>query len=186
MIKKIFEQFYSLIQDLKRWEVTSLEEFFYVLFERGVWATVLYRISRALFLINIPVMKIFIRLVTFIISKFVELFLGITISAGSEIGPGLYIGHTGATVIHYAVKAGKNLNIGQCTTIGTRGAGYNQDVPEIGDNVYIGVGAKLLGAIKIGNNVKIGANAVVITDVPDNTTVVGIPAKVVKINNLNV
>ena len=53
----------------------------------------------------------------------------------------------------------------------------------IGDNVYIGVGAKVLGNIRIGNNVKIGANAVVIKDVPDNATVVGVPARVVKINN---
>jgi len=99
-----------------------------------------------------------------------------------EIGGGLYIGNTGIIRFHPGVKAEKNLSIGQLVTIGTRGVGYT-GVPVIGDNVYIGVGAKVLGNIRIGNNVKIGANAVVIKDVPDNATVVGVPARVVKINN---
>ena len=73
----------------------------------------------------------------------------------------------------------KNLNIGTGVVIGEKGVGYG-GVPVIGDNVYVGVGAKVLGNIKVGHNVKIGANAVVLNDLPDNVTAVGIPAKIVQ------
>lgn len=176
----MIEQFKYLREDLKRWEVRSPKDFFYACFELGILATILYRISRALFLIRISILKLICRIVAFLIDKFLEVFLSISLAAGTDIGPGLYIGHTGVIRIHPDVKAGKNLSIGQLVTIGTKGPGYDQGVPVVGDNVYIGVGAKVLGAIKIGNNVKIGANAVVLSDIPDNCTAVGIPAKVVK------
>lgn len=180
---KCFEQFIFLREDLRQWtkNISSKKDYFYLIFEFGVWAVVLYRISRFLFLIDIPVLKIVFRLLAFFIYKFNELF-GCAIKPGCNIGAGLYIGHIGVIRLHPDVKAGRNLSIGQLVTIGTRGLG-SKGVPEIGDNVYIGVGAKVLGNIKIGNNVKIGANAVVINDVPDNATAVGIPARVVKINN---
>lgn len=171
-----------LLQDLRRWKSYSFEEAFYSFFELGVWATILFRISRALYLIDIPIFKILFRIVAFFIYKFSEIFLGVALSPGINIGPGLYIGHTGLVRIHPEVKIGKNLSIGSGTTIGTKGVG-NKGAPELGDNVYIGLGAKILGKIKIGNNVRIGANAVVVTDIPDNATAVGIPARVVKINN---
>jgi len=172
-------QYKFLILDIRRWRHNSFQELFYVCFELGLWVTILYRLSRALFLINIPFLKILIRLVAFLISKFSEIFLGVSLRPGTDIGPGLYIGHTGTVVIHHEVKAGENLSIGQGVTIGTKGVGH-QGVPVLGDNVYIGVGAKILGNIKIGNNVKIGANAVVITDLPDNVTAVGVPARIIK------
>jgi len=79
------------------------------------------------------------------------------------------------------VKAGKNLSIGSCVTIGEKGIGHDAGVPVIGDNVYIPTGAVVIGGIRLGNNVKIGANAVVVTDIPDNATAVGVPAKVIKV-----
>lgn len=167
--------------DFSRWNVHSFEDFFYVLFEAGLWAAFLYRIRRTLRAINIPVVNILVKIVNFILFKFTEAFLGVTIRAQTEIGPGLYIGHTGIVRIHPKVRAGRNLCIGQGVTIGQRGPGYNDDAPVLGNNVFIGTGAKVLGAIIIGNNVKIGANAVVLKDVPDNATVVGVPARVVKI-----
>jgi len=173
-------QLYFLTIDLKRWKCSSPKELFYIFFELGIWATISYRISRFLYLINIPVLKILSRLLAFFIFKLGEIILSISLRPGTDIGPGLYIGHTGIIRIHPNVKAGKNLSIGQLVTIGTKGVGH-KGVPVIGDNVYIGVGAKILGNIKIGNNVKIGANAVVITDIPDNATAVGVPAKIVKL-----
>lgn len=181
----MFTQFKFLIEDLKRWKPVSFEDALYTLCEQGLWATIFYRLNRSLFLINIPIIKIFIRIINFIIFKFSEIALGISLSPGASIGPGFYIGHTGVIVIHPDVKAGKKLSLGQLVTIGTRGVGYT-GAPTIGDNVYIGVGAKILGNIKIGSDVKIGANAVVISDIPDNTTAVGIPAKVVKRNDLKI
>ena len=179
MIIKFWNQFRYLSADLGRWKWTSFKDIFYNIFEQGIWVTVLYRLSRALFVLNIPILKIFLRLIGFIIFKFSETCLGVAIRPSTEIGPGLYIGHIGLIRFHPDVKAGKNLSVGPGTILGERGMG-KKGAPILGDNVYIGVGAKLLGGIKIGNNVKIGANAVVLEDVPDNSTVVGIPARVME------
>lgn len=176
----MLEQFKYLISDLRRWKACSVKDLFYFAFEPGVLATVFYRISRALFLIDIPVVRIFLRLIGFFLYKISEIFLGVALCSATDIGPGLYIGHTGAIRFHPGVKAGKNLNIGSCVTIGVKGEGHDAGVPVIGDNVYIHTGAVVLGGIKIGDNVKIGANAVVIKDLPDNVTAVGVPARIVK------
>ncbi len=172
-----FFQLVYLRADLKRWNISSLKEVFYAIFEAGIWVTVFYRFSRFLFLIDVPVLKIVLRFISFILFKINEM-LGCSIPASCDIGPGLYIGHTGCIFIHYDVKIGKNLSIGQQVTIGTKGLGV-KGAPILGDNVYIGVGAKVLGPIKIGNNVRIGANAVIVKDVPDNVTVVGVPGKII-------
>lgn len=92
-----------------------------------------------------------------------------------DIGGGLYIAHPNGCVIH-AKKIGKNCSIISNVTIGMRN---RWEFPTIGDNVFIGSGARILGGIKVGDNVRIGANAVVIHDVPDNCTVVGIPARII-------
>jgi serine O-acetyltransferase len=97
---------------------------------------------------------------------------GIEIPRGADIGPGLYIGHYGAITIAGTTKIGKNANISQQKTIGISGEGDKKGSPTIGDNVYIAPGAKVFGKIIIGHNVKIGANAVVYKDIPDNAIVV--------------
>ena len=89
-----------------------------------------------------------------------------------QIGEGFYIGHFGGITISYATKIGKNFILSQQVTIGISGKGEKRGCPIIGDNVYIAPGAKLFGKIKVGNNVRIGANAVVHEDIPDNATVV--------------
>lgn len=93
-----------------------------------------------------------------------------------DIGPGFFIQHGFATYIA-AKKIGKNVFINQCVTIGFSDA-YNQ--PEIGDNVRVGVGAKIIGGVCVGNNCIVGANAVVVKNVPDNCTVVGVPAYIIR------
>jgi serine O-acetyltransferase len=93
------------------------------------------------------------------------------------IGRGTYLSHRGmSVVIHRDSVIGENVTIGTCVTIGGRGKGFD-GAPKIGNNVYIGTGAKILGDITIGNDVVIGANSVVIRSVPDGATVVGIPAR---------
>lgn len=101
--------------------------------------------------------------------------------ATRDIGPGLFIQHGFSTIIA-AQRIGANCWINQQVTIGYIGSKR----PVIGDNVRIGAGAKVLGAVTIGNNVKIGANAVVLKDVPDDCTVVGIPARIVRRNGIRV
>ena len=104
---------------------------------------------------------------------------GIQIPTGVKIGKGFYIGHWGGIVVNTNVIIGDNCNISHNVTLGGAQRGKRKGTPIIGHHVYIGPGAKLIGKIHIGNNVAIGANAVVLSDIPDNSVVVGIPARVV-------
>lgn len=96
--------------------------------------------------------------------------------------PGLQIWHYGHIIINQATSIGKNLTIYPGVEIGTKYPGG--ECPIIGDNVFIGAGAKIFGKIKIGNNVTIAANAVVVKDIPDNAIVGGVPAQILKFKNL--
>jgi len=104
---------------------------------------------------------------------------GISISHRAQIGSGFNIGHFGGIVINPNAIIGKNCNISQGVTIGQVNRGPNKGAPVLGDNVYIGPGAKIIGKIVIGDNVAIGSNCVVTKDVLDNSVVVGIPGKVI-------
>jgi serine O-acetyltransferase len=105
--------------------------------------------------------------------------LGILIPFLTEIASGFYIGHFGGIIINSESVIGKNCNISHGVTLGQSSRGKNIGCPILGDNVYIGPGAKIVGAVKIGNNVAIGANCVVVKDIPDNSVVVGIPGKII-------
>lgn len=97
---------------------------------------------------------------------------GIEIPRATRIGEGLYIGHHGGITISRDSIIGTNVDISQQVTIGVSGQGDARGCPTIGDNVYLAPGAKVFGKIHVGNNVKIGANAVVYKDIPDNAIVV--------------
>lgn len=103
---------------------------------------------------------------------------GIEIPSRTRIGRGFYIGHFSCIIVSLDAVIGNNVNISQGVTIGASNRGKHKGVPIIGDEVYIGPGAKIIGNITIGNRVCIGANAVVTEDVPDNSVVGGIPAKI--------
>ncbi|MBO0767493.1 MAG: serine acetyltransferase [Solirubrobacterales bacterium] len=105
--------------------------------------------------------------------------LGIIIPYDTQIGPGFYIGHFGEIVVNADVRIGRNCNISQGVTLGLKARGKNAGSPVIGDNVYIGPGAKVIGGVRVGDNVAIGANCVVTSDVPDNAVVVGVPGRVI-------
>jgi len=102
---------------------------------------------------------------------------GTDISKEAKLGGGLILPHPNGVVIHEKAVIGVNCMIMQQVTIGQLA---DEGAPILGSNVYIGAGAKVLGDISIGDNVSIGANAVVLVDVPDNSTAVGVPAKVIK------
>jgi serine O-acetyltransferase len=104
---------------------------------------------------------------------------GISIPPSTKIGPGFYVGHFGGIVVNGRSQIGRDCNISQGVTLGQSNRGPRKGSPVLGDRVFVGPGAKVVGAVRIGSNVAIGANAVVIHDVPDNAVVVGIPAKVV-------
>ncbi|MHB8075402.1 MAG: serine O-acetyltransferase [Desulfosporosinus fructosivorans] len=120
--------------------------------------------------------KIYFNFLKFKLMK-LSINLGFTIPR-HVFGPGLSIAHWGSIVVHPDVRVGKNCRIHSAVNIGV----FNGKCPTIGDNVYI-PGAKLFGGITIGDNVTIGANAVVNKDVPSNVTVGGIPAKKISEND---
>lgn len=125
---------------------------------------------------NIPVAKQLCKMTYLVLRKFSDIIIGVGIWPESDIGPGLKIEHWGG--IYIKAKIGRSCRISQQVVIGHIGGFKGGGVPILGDNVYVGVGAKILGDVKIGNNVKIGANAVVITDVPDDAIAVGVPAQI--------
>ncbi len=104
---------------------------------------------------------------------------GIQVAPKTKIGSGLRFFHFGTIVINGDVIIGKNCCICQGVTIGSASRGKNMGCPIIGDNVYIGPGAKVFGAINVGDNVAIGANCVVTKDIPDNAVVIGIPGRII-------
>ena len=121
-----------------------------------------------------------------IISQISRMFTGIEIHPGAQIGKGLFIDHGMGIVIGETTEIGDNCTIYQNVTLGGTGKDKGKRHPTIGNNVLIGCGAKVLGPFKVGDNAKIAANAVVLYEVPDNSTAVGVPARVVRINNQKV
>lgn len=147
-----------------------------VMVRDGSSANVLYRIAQFFFNMKLGI-------IGFIFLEINKIINGCVIGRNAEFDEGFVLMHPVGVVINGGVKGGKNIVIESSVVIGAAKNGLPVLVPALGNNIFIGSGAKVLGGIKIGNNVKIGANAVVVKDVPDNATVVGIPAKVVKIES---
>lgn len=113
------------------------------------------------------------------VSQLARFFTGIEIHPGAKIGKGLFIDHGMGVVIGETAEVGDNVTIYHGATLGGTGKDKGKRHPTIGNNVIIGAGAKLLGPLYVGDNVKVGANAVVLKDIPANSTAVGIPAKII-------
>lgn len=111
---------------------------------------------------------------------------GIEIHPGAQIGNGVFIDHGMGVVIGETTVIGDNCTIYQGVTLGGTGKDKGKRHPTIGNNVVIGSGAKVLGPFTVGDNSKIAANAVVLSEVPPNCTVVGVPGRIVKKNNVRV
>jgi serine O-acetyltransferase len=103
--------------------------------------------------------------------------LGIGISYKTKIGAGFYISHYTGIFIHDNAVIGRNCNISQSVTIGKKNGGKHAGSPLLGDRVYLGPGCKIIGGIQVGNDVAIGANAVLTKDAADKSVMVGIPAQ---------
>ena len=108
---------------------------------------------------------------------------GIEIHPGAKIGKGLFIDHGNGVIIGETAVIGNNVTLYQGVTLGGTGKEHGKRHPTIGDNVMISAGAKVLGSFSIGNNSKIGAGSVVLSPVPPNSTVVGVPGRVVRRDN---
>ena len=169
----------TVIADLWRIEGTASPAVFFKHITRGVsFKFVFWMRACAASRSGSPVGRSMYPLCRFMYRRYMFKF-GLSVPYTTPIGPGFYIGHFGGVVISTRARIGRNCNISQGVTIGASSRGDRAGAPTIGDNVYIGPGAKVLGAIQVGNDVAIGANAVVTRDVPDHSVVVGIPARVV-------
>lgn len=104
---------------------------------------------------------------------------GVFIPPTTRVGPGLYLEHLGDIFVNGRAVIGKNCNLGNGVTIGQTNRGTRQGVPTVGDNVFIGPGAKVVGNVTVGNNVAVGVNCVVTEDVPEGAVVAATPGKVV-------
>lgn len=116
-------------------------------------------------------------------SQIMRFFTGIEIHPGAKIGHSIMIDHGMGVVIGETAEVGNRVVLYQGVTLGGTGNHTGKRHPTIGDGVFIGSGAKVLGPVTLGNNVKVGANSVVLRDIPANSTVVGIPGKIVKTKN---
>jgi serine O-acetyltransferase len=146
----------------------------------GLHAIIVHRFTHFLWRLKIPFLP---RL----LSQISRFWTGIEIHPGAKIGKGFFIDHGMGVVIGETTEIGDNCVLFHNVTLGGTGKHKGKRHPTLGNNVMVGTGAILLGPIKVGNNVKIGANTfILMQDVPDNTTVAGTPGKIVKINGQSV
>ncbi len=145
----------------------------------GIHAVLAYRVAHALMLADVPLLPRVISLLT-------RALTGIEIHPAASIGEGFFIDHGAGVVIGETAEIGADVTLYQGVTLGGTGFATGKRHPTVQDNVTIGSGAKLLGPITIGHGAKIGANSVVITDVPPNSTVVGNPGHPVRVDGRRV
>ncbi len=130
------------------------------------------------YLHNHTVWRIFLPL-AWLVYHHLQVKFGYGISYKSEIGGGLYLPHYGGINVSEIARIGLNCNLSQLVTIGVSRRGELKGVPVIGDEVYIGPGAVIFGAIQVGDRAAIGANCVVTKDVPEDAVMAGVPGKVI-------
>jgi len=149
----------------------------------GVKAVVFHRIANFFHLAGF-------YLIARIVSQTIRFFTGIEIHPGAKIGKNLFIDHGMGVVIGETSEIGNNVTIYHAVTLGGSSPSIDSERqrhekrhPTVGDDVVIGSGAQIIGPVKVGNGSRIAANAVVVKDVPENTTMVGVPAKAIKSEN---
>ena len=140
----------------------------------GFHALLAHRISHRLWVAGL-------RLLPRIISQMARWLTGVEIHPGANVGQGFFIDHGMGVVIGETTEIGHHVTLFQGVTLGGTGKERGKRHPTLGNHVVVGSGAKILGNIRIGDFVKIGANSVVLRSVPSNSTVIGIPGRVVKV-----
>ena len=144
----------------------------------GLHALIAYRFAHRLYKWNIP-------LIPRIISYITRIITGIEIHPAAKIGRKFFIDHGEGVVIGETTEIGDNVLIYQQVTLGGTGKEHGKRHPTLGDNVIVGAGAKVLGNITIGEGTRIGAGSVVVEDVPEHSTVIGVPGRVVQRHFIN-
>jgi serine O-acetyltransferase len=170
-----------ILSDLSRYRVTERRSYPAILITSpGLIAGVYYRLGhwlwnyRGRFALPLRLLRPFYM----VFKRGIEIYSGASISPRAVIGEGLYINHFGSIFVG-AVVIGENCNLSQEVTIGVAGRGSQRGMPTIGNRVYLAAGAKIFGQVTIGDDVAVGANAVVTKSIPDCAVVAGVPAKVI-------
>jgi len=145
----------------------------------GLWAVWIHRVSHWLWGVNL-------RLSARLLSQVTRFFTGVDIHPGALLGRRLFIDHATGVVIGETSIVGNDVTMYQGVTLGGTGKGHGKRHPTVCDGVFIGNNANLLGNITIGENSRVGAGSIVLSDVPPNSTVVGVPAHIVYLNGKRV
>ena len=154
-----------------------------LLTQQGLWALFVYRTGNKIYQSTLPkFIKSFLLLFWVLWQKWIEILTGISIPYSVTIGPSFYIGHFGGIILNANTVIGADCNISQGVTIGVSGRGEKRGVPVIGDRVYMGANATIVGKITVGDDSVIGGNSLVVESVPEKSTVVGVPAVVINTN----
>jgi serine O-acetyltransferase len=143
----------------------------------GSSAMILYRLTRFLCRIKLGILAYPVSWINKVIN-------GCVIGRGADFDEGFVIMHSAGVVINGAVKGGKYIVVESAVVIGAARNGIPVEAPVLGNHIFIGSGAKILGNIAVGDHVVIGANAVVVKDVPRQVTVAGVPARIIKQNEV--
>jgi serine O-acetyltransferase len=173
--------FNDLRRDIDRYVVMDNASWLLIFLTKpGLWVLTQYRCSRWVDQqVHLPMIRFILKVLCAIWQKLIEIITCSEFPNKANIAPGVFIPHSFGIIIHHEVTIGENCNLAQDVTIGIGGRGENRGCPKIGDRVFIGAGARIFGPITIGNDVAIGANAVVTKDLPDQAVAVGIPAKII-------
>ena len=174
---KIAEEIKTDVNAIKERDPAAASNISVLLLYSGLHAVLMYRLAHAL---QIRGHKFWARAV----SQTARFLTGVEIHPGATIGKGLFIDHGAGVVIGETAEIGDNCTIYQGATLGGTGKDTGKRHPTLGNNVMVGAGAKVLGPFKIGDNSKIAANAVVLEEIPSDSTAVCIPAKVVRRRNI--
>lgn len=145
----------------------------------GFWALQVYRLGHLRYRFKSRLMRWPLGALHLVLAKLAEMLCGVSIGVSAKIGRRLVIEHSGAIVVHGNAVIGDDCIIRQGVTIGNRRRDRPLEAPHIGHRVNIGAGAKILGGVRVGDDAEIGANAVVIADVPAGALAVGVPARVI-------
>ena len=172
-LNKIKSEIKNNIDSIRQRDPAAKSDIEVLLLYSGLHATLAYRVSH----------KLYVGGHTFsarAVSQAAKFLTGIEIHPGATIGKGLVIDHGTGVVIGETTEIGDNCTLYQGVTLGGTGKDVGKRHPTLGDNVLVGAGAKVLGPIMIESNSKIAANAVVLKDIPESSTAVGIPARIVR------
>ncbi len=169
----------NVFRDYRRFRVTGDPALRTIFLSQGLWASTVYRLSRAALRARPALLRYPLGVLARIGQKLIEILTGISLPQECEIGEGLYIGHYGSIIVSPGTRIGHNCSLAQNVTVGAAAGGSLRGAPVIGNRVFIGAHSVVVGAITVGDDAMICAGSVVNRSVPARAVMMGNPARVV-------